>query len=114
MEPLKPARRVPIPPRGPARRVPIAQGAPCTDFVEQTGTPRTDFVEPLLPTFASVVAWKIPRWLQEELGWVEPYGPPPRTFWWERRSWRWWGWFVVYVVAGAVDLVVFVAASAGR
>jgi hypothetical protein len=66
------------------------------------------------PSLESVVAWTVPRWLREELGWVEPYGPPPRIVWWERRSWRCWLWFVVYVIAAVSDLVLIIAAAAGR
>jgi hypothetical protein len=65
-------------------------------------------------TLESVVPWAVPRWLQLELGWLEPYGPPPRIVWYDRRSWQWWGWLVVYVVAAVLDLVVIVAAAAGQ
>jgi hypothetical protein len=66
------------------------------------------------PTFGTVVPWTVPRWLREELGWVEPYGPTPRISWWERRPGRWWLWFVVYVIAAVFDLVLIIAAAAGR
>jgi len=66
------------------------------------------------PTFETAVAQKVPRWLREELGWVEPYRPEPRAVWWEQRSWRWWCWCVVYVVAGVVDLLLIIAGASGR
>jgi hypothetical protein len=132
MEPLKPAFRAPIPPRGPAFRgvpcdpQPSEIGTVCADFgLGEIRTGRSDFglgddgsdapAGDVAPSLETVVAQQIPAEYRQRIilgiNW-SAYGDKPD--WWDDRSWQWWGWFAVYAAGAVFDVVVFVAAALGR